>query len=562
MASTAQQHASREDSSRSSSSAGGSPHEEDTVDEIKDELAIHVRQCIGPPSPVQRARGDGTVIELDDFTIHGVVGRGKFSTVYLATRTSDGLTVALKKIKLGCGHGDNHRMRQKCLREVELLQSLDHANIIRYLDSFLAPPNSLGIVFEWATAGDLRKHLNSIRDRGIRLPESVIWKSFVQICNALAHMHEKRVLHRDLKPANIFLMKDGSLKVGDLGLGRTLSDDTPEAFSKVGTPLYMSPESLKGESYGEKSDIWSLGCILYEMAMLRSPFKKPGLKMFELFQLIIDGQYPPVTPEVYSTFLVQLVTLMLSSSPVDRPDIFRTRAIAMLSLNECLKQKILRDEYGAVSTNNVNDVAKSKLNADLEESVQRHFTTTNKTRDNDAETGSDVVQNFTGPSFGVGLSQREKDLVQRAYMAGSGCADKDRVDLAWRATEKAAEKYAALRGDAIAHRRAVTKDPVVNAPKQQSTPGESGNRSSMQVGDGTMMKKMSPITFKNKEPFQRLGDKSINTPHSHLGRRKMGSPPILPPLENMVISNGGSKFGVTKGNGKPGNLLAINKPKM
>ena len=201
MASTAQLHASssREDSSRSFSSAGGSRHEEDTVDGIKDELAIHVRQCIGPPSPVQRVRGDGTAIELDDFTIHGVVGRGKFSTVYLATRTSDGLTVALKKIKLGCGHGDNHRMRQKCLREVELLQSLDHANIIRYLDSFLAPPNSLGIVLEWATAGDLRKHLNSIRDRGIRLPESVIWKSFVQICNALAHMHEKRVLHRDLK---------------------------------------------------------------------------------------------------------------------------------------------------------------------------------------------------------------------------------------------------------------------------------------------------------------------------------------------------------------------------
>ena len=87
-------------------------------EETRDELVLHVRQCIGPASPIQKSGKNGTTIELDGFSIHGVVGRGKFSTVYLATRKSDGLTVALKKIKLGVG--EESRVRQKCLREVQL----------------------------------------------------------------------------------------------------------------------------------------------------------------------------------------------------------------------------------------------------------------------------------------------------------------------------------------------------------------------------------------------------------------------------------------------------------
>jgi len=93
-------------------------------------------------------------------------------------------------------------------------------------------------------------------------------------------MHSHRVLHRDIKPANIFLTLDGTVKLGDLGLGRFLSDNTLEAFSKVGTPLYMSAEVLKGSGYDAKSDVWSLGCVLYELAMLRSPFKEQGLSLF------------------------------------------------------------------------------------------------------------------------------------------------------------------------------------------------------------------------------------------------------------------------------------------
>ena len=101
----------------------------------------------------------------------------------------------------------------------------------------------------------------------------MIIKYIHQIASALAHMHKKRIMHRDLKPANIFIDNNGDLKVGDLGLSRQLSSQTFEAFSRVGTPLYMSPEVLQGKGYDWKSDVWSLGCIAYELCMLRSPFR-------------------------------------------------------------------------------------------------------------------------------------------------------------------------------------------------------------------------------------------------------------------------------------------------
>ena len=240
-----------------------------------------------------------------------------------------------------------------------------HHTVFGFIHS--VPNNSLGIVIEWATGGDLRKHLSNIAKKNIKLPEPVIWKSFVQICNAIAHMHDRRVLHRDLKPANIFLMENGSIKVGDLGLGRTLSDDTPEAFSKVGTPLYMSPESLKGEAYNEKSDIWSLGCILYEMAMLRSPFKEKGLKMFQLFEKIIKGSYPEIpSNDIYSPYYIKLVNIMLSQNTDDRPTIWKTRTIAMLALNEVINRA--KNKMGQKMSPN-----EDKIKLHLEESVKEQF---------------------------------------------------------------------------------------------------------------------------------------------------------------------------------------------
>ena len=123
------------------------------------------------------------------------------------------------------------------------------------------------------------------------LEERRIWTYIWQMSSALKHMQSLRIMHRDLKPANIFIDIDDNLKLGDLGLGRDFTSQTMEAYSRVGTPLYMSPEVLNGSGYDFKSDVWSLGCISYELCALKSPFKDETKKMnlLDLFTKINNG---------------------------------------------------------------------------------------------------------------------------------------------------------------------------------------------------------------------------------------------------------------------------------
>ncbi|EQC29379.1 NEK protein kinase [Saprolegnia diclina VS20] len=251
---------------------------------------------------------------LADYAILKPIGKGKFSVVYRAKRMADDVLVALKKIAIDVM---DKRAREKTLKEVRLVQSVHHPNIIQYLDAFIAG-NELCIAFEWAEAGDLKRQIRKANEKDTRLDERLVWKYFAQIAAAIDHMHTHRIMHRDIKPANIFLMSSGQVKVGDLGLGRHLSENTMEAHSKVGTPLYMSPEVLRGDGYDWKCDVWSLGCILYELAMLRSPFKSEGLNLYGLFQKVNKGEYDPVS-DIYSDALRSLVTQMLSLNANDRP---------------------------------------------------------------------------------------------------------------------------------------------------------------------------------------------------------------------------------------------------
>lgn len=176
---------------------------------------------------------------------------------------------------------------------------------------------------EWAEKGDLKLIMKKAIEEDVSFPEKRCWEYIYQIASALKHMHEKRIMHRDLKPANIFIDQEGNLKVGDLGLSRQLSSQTFEAFSRVGTPLYMSPEVLQGKGYDWKSDVWSLGCIAYEICMLRSPFRqddKENLSLYDLFQRITKGQFPPLS-EKYSAELRQMIMAMLKLDPDQRFDI-------------------------------------------------------------------------------------------------------------------------------------------------------------------------------------------------------------------------------------------------
>ena len=259
-----------------------------------------------------------------EFRFHGVIGSGKFSTVWRATHIPTNATVAVKKVQIY----DilDAKQRKDCLNEVRLLQSMDHPNVIKHAAAFVEN-NELVIVLDFCDCGDLAALLKDRAAAEAPLSERDVWSIFSQLCGAVAHMHEHRVMHRDIKPSNVFLSADGVARLGDLGLSRRFSSKTAQARSMVGTPYYMSPECVRGQPYEWSSDVWSLGCLLYELVALRNPFFKEGLNYYTLGKNITRGEVDPL-PATASPELVQLVGAMLQTDPVLRPSLTDIAAFA------------------------------------------------------------------------------------------------------------------------------------------------------------------------------------------------------------------------------------------
>ena len=131
-----------------------------------------------------------------------------------------------------------------------------------------------------------------------RIKQSDIWKALVQITRGLKSLHDKKILHRDLKAANVFISSDGRYKLGDLNVSKVLKKGL--AYTQTGTPYYASPQVWNDQPYDMKSDIWSLGCVIYEMAALQPPFKAADLQ--SLFKKIKAGVFKPI-PSTYSSDL-------------------------------------------------------------------------------------------------------------------------------------------------------------------------------------------------------------------------------------------------------------------
>ena len=254
----------------------------------------------------------------EGYKIIKYLGSGKFSTVYQAERQLDQKLVALKIIKIYDMMDKN--TVDKCLQEVELLKKVNHPFIVKYLDSFMAK-NQLFIAIEWADKGDVKRLIKKYKLEGDLIDESKVIEYTKEIASALNHMHERRIIHRDLKPANILIFSDGTFKLGDLGLGRAMSDETFKAFSRVGTPLYMAPEVINSNGYDFKSDNWSLGCVVYELVTLRSPFQtNEKISMMDLFNKINSGQFQKIENNKYKT-ANKIIEGLLKKDPNQRMEL-------------------------------------------------------------------------------------------------------------------------------------------------------------------------------------------------------------------------------------------------
>ncbi|NWV04925.1 NEK4 kinase, partial [Ptilonorhynchus violaceus] len=241
------------------------------------------------------------------------VGKGSYGEVSLARHRQDRKQYVIKKLNL---KNAASRERRAAEQEAQLLSQLRHPNIVTYRESWQGDDGHLYIVMGFCEGGDLYHKLKE--QKGKLLPENQVVEWFVQIAMALQYLHEKHILHRDLKTQNIFLTRTNIIKVGDLGIARVLENQYDMASTLIGTPYYMSPELFSNKPYNYKSDVWALGCCVYEMATLKHAFNAKDMN--SLAYRIIEGKLPPM-PKDYSPQLVEIIQTMLSKKPEERPSV-------------------------------------------------------------------------------------------------------------------------------------------------------------------------------------------------------------------------------------------------
>ncbi|XP_059148769.1 uncharacterized protein LOC131935999 [Physella acuta] len=239
------------------------------------------------------------------------VGKGAYGAAVLYKKKDDESLVVLKEINM---HDLNASERQLALNEVSVLAMLDHPNIISYYDSF-EEDGVLMIEMEYADNGTLAQFLAKQQDR--LLEEKCILAMFQQLVAAIMYIHSHNILHRDLKTDNIFLTKEGVIKIGDFGISKMMGSASIVAQTVLGTPYYISPEMCEGKQYSFKSDIWALGCVLYEMACLQKTFE--GSNLPAVVNKIMKGSFPPLKGN-FSDEFKDMVTDMLKKNPDERPE--------------------------------------------------------------------------------------------------------------------------------------------------------------------------------------------------------------------------------------------------
>ncbi|OAA61601.1 g2-specific protein kinase [Niveomyces insectorum RCEF 264] len=268
------------------------------------------------------------------------IGHGSFGIIRKVRRRTDGMVLCRKEISY---LKMSQKEREQLHAEFQILSTLRHVNIVGYYHrEHLKATQDLHLYMEYCGNGDLGRVIRDLNQKNQFAEESFVWSIFAQLVTALYRCHYGvdppevgknvlglgitakpkvptggvTILHRDLKPENVFLGEDNSVKLGDFGLAKMIqSHDFASTY--VGTPFYMSPEICAAEKYTLKSDIWSLGCIIYELCAREPPFNAKS--HYQLVQKIKEGKLAPL-PVVYSPELCAVVRDCLKVNPDRRPD--------------------------------------------------------------------------------------------------------------------------------------------------------------------------------------------------------------------------------------------------
>ncbi len=232
--------------------------------------------------------------------------KDEIKQVYFAEKKENHQKVIIKQISLV---KLDEKLKKMAKDEGIILSELEHPNIINWYE-FNLEKDKETIIMEYGEGGDLSQKISEQKKKNEPFTEKQIIDWFIQICEGVKYIHDKKIIHRDLKPNNIFLTKDNKIKIGDFGLAKTLAFQN-QAKTNVGAPAYLSPEILNDEPYDYKSDIWNLGIILYELTQLKHPFINDDISVEKRVTFMKKGKFIEFNNTNYSDKLLNLIPNLL-----------------------------------------------------------------------------------------------------------------------------------------------------------------------------------------------------------------------------------------------------------
>ncbi|CAK67309.1 unnamed protein product (macronuclear) [Paramecium tetraurelia] len=276
--------------------------------------------------------------ESDVYKRIRLLGQGSFGKAYLCECLKDHSLCVIKQMDM---RYLNDQEKKETYREFRIMSELKHPNIINFREVYKTVKGKLCIVMDYAEGGDLAQVLKNTDGY---IAESRILDWFTQMCLAIKHCHDRKIIHRDIKTQNMFLTKDMRIRLGDFGIARLLNNTRDKAKTMVGTPYYLAPELLENKPYSFKGDIWSLGVILYEMCAKTPPFTADSLAQLAL--KIVRGQFQAI-PNIYSSQLRTLVNQLLTVNPEKRPAVHQILKMPIITnrIKNFLSETMKRSEF-------------------------------------------------------------------------------------------------------------------------------------------------------------------------------------------------------------------------
>ena len=277
------------------------------------------------------------------------IGSGAFGSVYKVINQNDNKIYAIKKIDL---NDDNKANLYLIENESNLLKTINNECIIKYIDSFFEN-NSFNIIMEFCENSDLRIFIDKHKKENKLINEIIIRLIIEELVEGIKAIHSKKAIHRDLKPENIFISNDYKIKIGDFGISKIL-DGTDYAQTFAGTFCYLAPEIINGNKYTNKADIWSLGCIIYELCTLNKCFDSNNI--LGLANKIVSGSHGKIDLHYYNDYLQKIIDLSLKKDYKERPSIEQ--------VNDLIKHNFTLNEYQKLAEINPDDLSINIANRD------------------------------------------------------------------------------------------------------------------------------------------------------------------------------------------------------